>query len=364
VVIEYQIRRVSIVTKFLQYFESIFYNHSESRLRSFWRLLIGIALGFIVLGTLRVLARYILALLLVLTAQIPFGALGNTQQLAQQLNKAFEQFPLLAGIHSLILLLLVILAFVVLARWIDRRSWRDYGFHFNAAWWRDLGFGLLLGIFLMGIVFGIEYFLGWESLHGLIENGQPNLSFWQLLVDGLIAYILVGVEEEWFFRGFLIKNLAEGLHRPHISPKTAVWISYLLLSLLFGFAHANNANATLISSLNLSLIGLLLGLGFILTGELAIPIGLHIAWNFTQGYIFGFPVSGSDAHLSLIATKQAGPAVWTGSAFGPEGGLMGLVAALFGVLLIYAWVRLTRDRTSVQAELAQYSPLQRKAKST
>jgi membrane protease YdiL (CAAX protease family) len=352
------------VTKFLQYFESIFYNHSESRLRSFWRLLIGIALGFIVLGTLRVLARYILALLLVLTAQIPFRALGNTQQLAQQLNKAFEQFPLLAGIHSLILLLLVILAFVVLARWIDRRSWRDYGFHFNAAWWRDLGFGLLLGIFLMGIVFGIEYFLGWESLHGLIENGQPNLSFWQLLVDGLIAYILVGVEEEWFFRGFLIKNLAEGLHRPHISPKTAVWISYLLLSLLFGFAHANNANATLISSLNLSLIGLLLGLGFILTGELAIPIGLHIAWNFTQGYIFGFPVSGSDAHLSLIATKQAGPAVWTGSAFGPEGGLMGLVAALFGVLLIYAWVRLTRGRTSVQAELAQYSPLQRKAKST
>lgn len=216
----------------------------------------------------------------------------------------------------------------------------------------------------MGVVFGIESLLGWESIQGMIENGQPSLSFWQLLVDGLIAYVLVGVQEEWFFRGFLIKNLAEGLHLPHINSKAAVLIPYLLITLLFGFAHANNANATLVSSINLSLIGLLLGLGFILTGELAIPIGLHIAWNFTQGYIFGFPVSGSDAHISLLATKQAGPAVWTGGAFGPEGGLMGRVAALLGVLLIYAWVRWTRRRASVQSELAQYPPLQQEAGKT
>lgn len=344
------------MTKFLQFFGGIFYNYSESRLRSLWRLLIGIALGFLILGTLRALARYILAFFLMLTAQIPFSAFGNVQQLAQQLNTVFERFPLLNGIYSLIILSLVILAFILLARWIDRRPWQDYGFHFNPAWWRDLGFGLLLGMVLMGVVFGIEYLLGWESIQGTIENGQPSLSFWQLLVDGLIAYVLVGVQEEWFFRGFLIKNLAEGLHLPRINSKTAILIPYLLISLLFGFAHANNANATLVSSINLSLIGLLLGLGFILTGELAIPIGLHIAWNFAQGYVFGFPVSGSDAHISLFATQQAGPTVWTGGAFGPEGGLMGLVAALLGVLLIYAWVRWTRRRVSVQAELAQYSP--------
>ena len=352
------------MTKFLKVFQSIFYNHFESRLRTLWRLLIGIALGFLVLGTLRALARYILAFLLVLTAQISFSAFGNVPQLAQQLNTASEQFPLLGGIYSLIILLLVILAFILLGRWADRRPWQDYGFHFNPAWWRDLGFGLLLGMVLMGVVFGIEYLLGWESIQGMIENGQPSLPFWQLLVDGLIAYVLVGVQEEWFFRGFLIKNLAEGLHLSHINSKAAVLIPYLLISLLFGFAHGNNANATLVSSLNLSLIGLLLGLGFILTGELAIPIGLHIAWNFAQGYVLGFPVSGSGAHLSLLATKQAGPAIWTGGAFGPEGGVMGLVAALLGVLLIYAWVQWTRRRASVQAELARYSPLQQKARST
>ena len=198
------------------------------------------------------------------------------------------------------------------------------------------------------------------SIQGFIENNQPKLSFGQLLVDGLIGFILVGVREEVLFRGFLIKNLAEGLHLPNISSRAAVLLSYLLISILFGFLHAMNPNATLVSSLNLSLIGLLLGLGFILTGELAIPIGLHIAWNFAQGYVFGFPVSGNAVHLSLLATQQAGPTVWTGGAFGPEGGLMGLVAALLGVLLIYAWVRWTRRRVTVQPELAQYTPLQQK----
>lgn len=132
-------------------------------------------------------------------------------------------------------------------------------------------------------------------------------------------------------------------------------------SLLFGFLHANNLNATLTSSLNLALMGLFLGLGFILTGELAIPIGLHIAWNFTQGYVFGFPVSGSNEGLSLLATHQSGPTIWTGGAFGPEGGLIVVLAALLGMLLVYGWVRWTRRRVSVQTGLAQYSPLHPKA---
>jgi uncharacterized protein len=201
------------------------------------------------------------------------------------------------------------------------------------------------------------YLLGWVSVSTLLENGQPKLPFWQLLVAGLFACVLVGVEEELFARGYLIRNLAEGLHLPRVSFKVAVLLSYLLTSLFFGFLHANNANATLVSSLDLTLFGLFVGLGLILTGELAIPIGVHVAWNFAQGYVFGFPVSGFDGHLSLIATQQSGPTLWTGGAFGPEGGLIGILAVLLGMLLVYGWVRWTRRRVSVQAKLAQYSPL-------
>jgi membrane protease YdiL (CAAX protease family) len=340
----------------LNYFPGIFYNHPEGRLRSFWRLLIGFLLGFLSLGALKTLARYLLAFFLALAAQIPFSALGNARQLAEQIDTVYHQVPLIAGLYSLIILAGVVLAFLLVARWIDRRPWRDYGFHFSTAWWRDLVFGLLLGALLIAVVFGVEALLGWESIRGVIENDRPDFPFWQLLMNSLIAYLLVGVQEELFFRGFAIKNLAEGLHRARLNSRVSVVLPYLLISLFFGFAHGSNPNATLVSSLNLSLIGLLLGLGFILTGELAISIGLHIAWNFTLGHVFGFPVSGSDAGLSLLATQQSGPVVWTGGAFGPEGGLIGLGAALLGMLLIYAWVRWTRRLPAVQTGLAQYSP--------
>ncbi len=182
-------------------FLNIFYNRSESRLRALWRLLIVIFLGFSGLGVLSLLALFMITFLLMTTAQIPFHALGNGQELTQAINIMFARLPLLAGIRSLIVLLLVGLAFILVAWWIDRRPWRDYGFHFNHARWRDLAFGLFLGMVLMGVIFGTEYLLGWALVSGIFENGQPELPFWQLLVDGLFAYVLVGVEEELFARG-------------------------------------------------------------------------------------------------------------------------------------------------------------------
>jgi membrane protease YdiL (CAAX protease family) len=343
----------------MQYLLGVFYQRSEHRLRAPWRLLIQVILVFLGLGVLNLLALLILVIPLLLTGQIPLNGLGNGSALTQDINAAFHQLPLLVGARSLVSLLLVILIYRGLARWIDRRPWQDYGFHFKPGWWRDLGFGLLLGIALMGMIFGAEYALGWVTVSRMLENSQPQLPFWQLLVDGFLAYVLVGVEEELFARGYLIKNLAEGLNLPPIGATAAVLIAYLLTSIFFGFLHGNNANATLGSSLNLVLAGLFLGLGFILTGELAIPIGVHIAWNFFQGYVFGFTVSGVNEHLSLIAAQQSGPALWTGGAFGPEGGLIGILAMLLGILLIYGWVRWTRRRVAVCADLGRYAPFRR-----
>ena len=112
----------------------------------------------------------------------------------------------------------------------------------------------------------------------------------------------------------------------------------------------------LISSLNIALAGLFLGLGFILTGELAIPIGLHITWNFFQGNVFGFPVSGTEAGATVIAINQGGPPLWTGGNFGPEAGLIGIVAMVIGALLTVWWVRREEGRMELRKEIAAYRP--------
>ncbi len=329
----------------------IVWNHSERRLRAGWRLLVAIIIGILGISLLRLAALAVITLALMVAGQIPFGALGDGQALTAAINVAFRQLPLLDSVRSILVLLLVMGVAMLLARWIDHRPWRDYGFHFSGVWWRDLGFGVVLGLVLMGAIFGVELAAGWVSVSGFLANGQPGLPFWQLLVDGAFAYVLVGVEEELLTRGYLIRNLAEGLR---MRPKAAVLVAYVLMSMFFGLLHLANANATLVSTLYLTVAGLFLGLGFVLTGELAISIGLHFAWNFAQGFIFGFPVSGGANNLSLLATQQGGPDVWTGGAFGPEGGLIGLLAILLGTLMVYGWVRWTRRRAAVQTELAQY----------
>ncbi len=97
----------------------------------------------------------------------------------------------------------------------------------------------------------------------------------------------------------------------------------------------------------------ILALGFILTGELAIPIGFHITWNFFQANVFGFTVSGMEfSWATILATEQSGPALWVGDAFGPESGLLAIGAVFLGCLLILLWVRLRYGRVGLHTSIA------------
>lgn len=106
--------------------------------------------------------------------------------------------------------------------------------------------------------------------------------------------------------------------------------------------------------MNLVLAGIFLGLGYVLTGELAISIGLHITWNFFQGPVFGFPVSGGASAASFIGIQQLGPDWVTGGAFGPEAGAIGLAAMLLGSLLIVLWVKRIHGAAGLRDQLAVY----------
>lgn len=184
---------------------------------------------------------------------------------------------------------------------LDRRSIVDYGFHLSGAWWLDLGFGLVLGVFLMAGVYALALAIGWVKVTGTLLSppGQPFIA--AILAD-VVLVVGIACWEEIVFRGYVIKNLAEGLYSKTIGARWATVIAILIPSVLFGLAHVTNANATMLSTVNTVIFGVVFGAAYALTGELALPIGLHIAWDFVQG--FGLGRSGDVPGLGAFPRRR------------------------------------------------------------
>ena len=273
------------------------------------------------------------------------------------LSLAFEDLEetFAFGIAEMALSGLAIAAGTLLAaRFLDRRPVSDLGLQFTSCWWRDFGYGLFLGAFLMLLIFLVELTLGWVTVEELLSTNR-SVPFALAIFWPLIQFLAVGIYEELVSRGYHFKNIAEGLSFSPVGRKKAILLAWLISSAVFGLLHAGNPNATVVSTLNLFLAGLFLGLPFLLTDQLAMPIGIHITWNFFQGNVFGFPVSGtSNNETTFIAVQQGGPDLWTGGAFGPEAGLLGLAAIVVGSLLIVWWVKRTRGAVGFELAVAEY----------
>jgi len=269
----------------------------------------------------------------------------------------FPAFALIAGalLFYAVNLLLVISMTWLVTRQIDQRALTDIGLRLDGRWVADLCFGLVLGAGLMTLIFLAELGLGWLSITAYLHTTVPNTPFRVAIWQPIFLFLAVGINEEILSRGYQLRNLAEGLNSSVISPQSAVIIAWLLSSLIFGFLHIFNPNSTWVSTLALMLAGIMLGLGYVLTGRLGLPIGLHITWNFFQGSVYGFRVSGNDlSNTSFMTIEQAGPSLWTGGAFGPEAGLIGIVALLLGMLLIGGWVQGRYGTIAIQPALARY----------
>lgn len=293
------------------------------------------------LGRLRTLWRVAIFLLAREAAKAGLAALASQ----------FGLFRLAPTLVSVSISALATLAPALLyALLLDRRSLRAIGLPLSRRNWAELGLGLALGAALMTLAFGLGLACGWLRVTGWLAGYQGPGS----VLSPLAIWVLVGVAEEVLARGYLLVNLAEGLHGHHLSAGWALALAWLLTSAYFGLLHADNPSATWYSTVALIAAGLFLGLGMILNGRLGLPIGLHISWNLFQGTVYGLPVSGwRVSPFSIIRTASTGPTLWTGGAFGPEAGLLGALAMTFGVVAILAIARLRQGRIALAAELAE-----------
>jgi membrane protease YdiL (CAAX protease family) len=320
-----------------------FFDEGTGQLRAPWRLL----LQYLTYTVAVSLFANLLAVALLLAGR-EAGSSGGLD------TSALAGSPLLPLISGVAGLAGAVLSVWLAGRFLDRRPFADFGFHLSGGWWLDLLFGMALGALLMTGVFVVQLGLGWITVTGAFESLVPGAPFWLAVLVPAALFLCVGFYEELVSRGYQLRNAAEGLNLPGVGPRGAVLLAWVLSSAFFGYLHAANPNATFLSTVNVALAGLMLGFGYVLTGELAIPIGLHVTWNFFQGTVFGFPVSGlSVGGATFLSIEQGGPALWTGGPFGPEGGLLGPAAMVAGVLLIALWVRLRRGRIAVHAPIAE-----------
>lgn len=289
---------------------SLFWNHDEGRLRALWRIAV-------------------LAVALV-------GATLAVRESGLLPERGTRAFVLVGMAVRTVLVLLVV---AVVGRFVDRRRLVDYGLRLDRGWVLDLGFGLALGAALMTGIFLVLWGLGWIQVTGTFRTAVEGEPFARAILGPVAIFVGVGVVEELLTRGYLLRNVAEGLGFPRLGGyRGGLVLACLLSSVLFALAHAGNPNATWLSTVNIGFAGIFLALGYVLTGQLGIPIGLHITWNLFQASVFGFPVSGMTRFpTTFVATEATGPEIWTGGAFGPEAGLVGLLAMLVGTALTVVW---------------------------
>jgi len=319
-----------------------FLEEGTGRLRALWRLAIQY-------WAYRVLVPLVFNLLVVAWVL----AIGRTTSggLGTSVVSGSPALPLVSAVAGLVGVFLTVW---LAGRFLDRRPFCEFGFHLGAGWWLDFLFGMALGALLITAVFLVELGLGWVEITGAFETYATAAPFGVSMLLPAAAFLCVGFSEETVFRGYQLKNAAEGLNYPALGPRGAILLAWVSSSVFFGVLHADNPSATPVSTFNIVLAGLMLGFGYVLSGELAIPIGLHVTWNLFQGAVYGFPVSGFGPFgATFLATEQGGPDLWTGGSFGPEGGLLGLAVMLLGFLLIALWTRLRIGKISLYSPIAE-----------
>jgi len=218
-------------------------------------------------------------------------------------------------ILNLLAVAIMATAYLAGTRLIERYRLTEFD---DTGGFREFAGGLILGFCL----FSATMLLLW-ALSVYHPNGWGSTSG---LGAGIVAALSAGIIEEIMFRGFLFRLIA-GV--------AGTWWALLITSALFGAAHAFNPGATIVSSIAIAVeAGVLLGAAYALTRRLWFPIGLHAAWNFTEGNVYGMSVSGTGAPKGFLTGTLQGPNLLTGGQFGPEASLIAVLVCLSAASLI------------------------------
>ena len=224
--------------------------------------------------------------------------------------------------YELFSFVIILILFIFWVKVIEKNSLSTLGF-VKKNWLKYLGWGILLSLLQMGVI-ALVYQLGGIGTFELNELSLEPILF----ILGLFPFwLLQGGTEEVATRGWLLTRIAARANLP---------LAIAISSSLFGILHMGNAGVTFLSVLNIILDGVLAGLLFIYTDSIWLVVAQHGTWNYVQGNLLGFQVSGTGADASIFSfTMGDGPDWLTGGAFGAEGSIITTLVLLVSLVIVY-----------------------------
>jgi len=214
------------------------------------------------------------------------------------------------------------LATLVMAR-LEKRSFWSYGLPLKGAFGKLFWQGAI-----WGLVFEAAEMFAMYALHGF-SFGSLALSGFALVRYALawaLAFVLVGIFEEFLFRGYVQSTLASGI---------GFWPAAVVLSALFGATHLSNPGEGWVGGLSVMVFALFACFTLTRTGSLWFAIGFHAAGDYAETFIFSVPDSGIMSTGHLLNSTVHGPRWLTGGTIGPEGSALEFAAFVL-VFIVFA----------------------------
>lgn len=195
----------------------------------------------------------------------------------------------------------------------------------------DITMGIIIGLVAMLGIFYTEKALGYLNIEGIKGINSTFLSI-------TINIIFAAFFEEFIFRGMMLNGVMAAYNKKYIA--------IALTAVLFGLAHSSNPHATLISVISNALGGVMYAIAF-LEGGIWLSFSLHFAWNFFQGPVLGFPVSGFNMGGMVSQTLYQGHELFNGGYYGPEGGIIGIMFRFAVIIMVIFYCNMKKNITRV-----------------
>lgn len=301
----------------------VLYGESDDRLRATWRALV----PFLSATVFEIVA--VVTLRVVVTAVHP------------PYSAAIDQ--LAVGVITLLALAVVL----AVSRRLDRRPITEYGLEISGPSLRNLGVGLLIGVLMSGVPIAFGVALGYGRITTYIARAGTGsvILVLALLVFGQIGNVLY---EEVLFRSVMLSNFVEGMHARLDSRSLAATGGITAASIVFGLSHVlfagggGSQGRSLHAVVSAALFGVAWGVAYVLSGRLALPIGIHLAYNLSNGFLFqvSAELAAGRSFPALVRIGETAPWFWHSSA-------LTLLRFAVTIVCVGAWIYTESGRIPV-----------------